>query len=194
MPPGAPRTPMLPWGHAALGYLLYHLLLRADDPDRRPTGAATLAVGVGTQFPDLIDKPGAWTLGVVPAGRSVAHSAVVLVPLLALSWLLVSPERRGAVAAFAVGVGSHLLGDSWTSLVRLRPDEVSFLLWPLYPVEPEHGLSFVEFLLSLTLTPELAVGLVVTGLAAVVWYRDGRPGLALLFSWADGAAVAVTGR
>lgn len=185
---------MLPWGHAALGYLLYHALLRLDAPARRPGDAATLALGVGTQFPDLIDKPGAWTLGVVPSGRSVGHALPVVVPLLVVLWLVASPARRGLVVAFAVGVGSHLVGDSWVLALRGDFGDLSFLLWPVLPVEPEHGLGFVEFFLSLTLTPPIVVGLVVTAIGLAVWNRDGRPGIALVWSWASDATGPLTGR
>ncbi|ESP88816.1 metal-dependent hydrolase [Candidatus Halobonum tyrrellensis] len=185
---------MLPWGHLALGYLLYHLLLRLGDPERGPADAPTLALAVGTQFPDLVDKPGAWTLGVVPSGRSVGHSVFVLVPLVALLWTVASPARRGVVAAFAVGVGSHLVGDSWGSLLAGDVGDLTFVLWPVYPVEPEHGRSFVEFFLNLSLTPVLAVGVALSALTLVVWYRDGCPGVGLLVSWARAGATAVAGR
>ena len=185
---------MLPWGHLGLGYLLYHALLRIDDPRRRLGDAAALALAVGTQFPDLIDKPGAWTIGVIPSGRSVGHSVFVLVPLLAALWVFASPERRGLVAAFAVGVGSHLVGDSWAPVLDGGLREVTFLLWPVYPVEPEHGLSFVEFFLTLSVSPELAAGALVSFVGVAVWYRDGCPGVALVTAWARGAAATVGGR
>lgn len=185
---------MLPWGHAALGYLLYRVLRRLGDPDRPPTDAEALALAVGTQFPDLIDKPGAWTLAVVPSGRSVGHAIPVLVPILALLWIVASPDRRALVAAFVVGVGSHLLGDSWELLLAGKLGDLTFLLWPFFPVAPEHGRSFIEFFLSLTLTPTVAAGLVVTAVALGVWYRDGYPGPALLVSWSKRAASTVTGR
>lgn len=186
---------MLPWGHAALGYLLYRPLLLADPaPDRRPTDAEALVLAVGTQLPDLIDKPGAWTFGLIPSGRSVGHSVLVLVPLVALLWVVASPTRRSLVVAFAVGTGSHLLGDSWSALVAGEFGRLTFLLWPLYPVEPERGRSFIDFFLSLTPTPTLAVGLVVSAVAVAVWYRDGCPGPGLLVAWAGDAAAAVGGR
>ena len=60
---------MWPWGHLALGYLLHSPLARARF-GRPPTDRATLLLVIGTQLPDLVDKPLAWWLGVLPAGRS----------------------------------------------------------------------------------------------------------------------------
>lgn len=57
---------MWPWGHVGAGYLVYTLLRRHTG--ERPAGAAVLALAVGTQFPDLVDKPLGWTVGLLPGG------------------------------------------------------------------------------------------------------------------------------
>ena len=68
---------MWPWGHVALGYLFYSLYVHWRH-DRPPSAPAAIAVGVGTLLPDVIDKPLAWWAAVLPNGRSLAHSAVVM--------------------------------------------------------------------------------------------------------------------
>ena len=75
---------MWPWGHAAVGYLL----LSGSDRlvGQRPTAITTLTVLLASQLPDLVDKPLAWYVVVLPNGRSLAHSLVtgsVIVALLA---------------------------------------------------------------------------------------------------------------
>lgn len=175
---------MWPWGHAALGYLLYRLGLAATD--RRPTGPAVLALAVGTQFPDLVDKPLAWTLGVLPSGRSLAHSLFAVAVLAAAALYLARRFDRGREArAFVVGHLSHLLGDALVPLVELDATFLTFLVWPLYPPPPyASDSSFVAHVADLSLTPLLAFEFLLTALALAVWARDGYPGLATL-----GAAV-----
>jgi hypothetical protein len=47
---------MLPLGHAALGYLLYTVAGRVSGK-QVPLRYAIVPLAVGTQFPDLVDKP-----------------------------------------------------------------------------------------------------------------------------------------
>lgn len=184
---------MLPWGHAALGYLCFSLWrrLRGLTPSSGPLVVALL---VGTQFPDLVDKPLAWTFGVLPSGRSLGHTLVVLVPITALyivflrrrassetqSQAVPRPSTLGG--AFLFGWYTHLLGDSWQVLVG-RADCASFLLWPITPLCPyDESSSVVAHLLAVELTVGTQIGLVVTAVAFVVWILDGTPGVDLLRS------------
>ncbi|WP_224448601.1 metal-dependent hydrolase [Haloprofundus salilacus] len=173
---------MLPWGHAALGYLLYSygLRFRRAGP---PTGLATmLALAVGTQFPDLVDKPLSWTFQVLPGGRTLAHTLFVAVPfLLAVLFVARRVDRRTVGDAFAVGYASHLLGDTLWQLSQGNVEVLAFLVWPLIPVgEPEYDYSIVEFFLQLELTAGVAFGLAVTAVGLVRWWRDGAPPLSSL--------------
>ncbi|QCJ45841.1 metal-dependent hydrolase [Haloprofundus sp. MHR1] len=170
---------MLPWGHAALGYLLYSygLRLRRTGP---PSGlAATCALAVGTQFPDLVDKPLSWTFKVLPGGRTLAHTLFVAVPLLlAVAFVARRFDRRRVGDAFVVGYASHLLGDVLWQLGQGNVRVLAFLVWPLIPVdEPEYDYSIVEFFLQLELTAGVAFGLVVTVVGLLRWWRDGAPPL-----------------
>lgn len=198
---------MLPWGHAAVGYLLYAGWSRWRR-GASPHGIAVIALAVGTQFPDLVDKPLSWTFAVLPTGRSLAHS-VLTFALLAIVLLVFARgydrRRRTAdqgttastgveirsplpasitVTAFVIGYGSHLLADA-TAGIATGSLDLAYLLYPLLPLgAPEHGYSFLEFFLSLTVTPLLAFEVTLTVVAIGVWFRDDRPGLATLVATA----------
>ena len=187
---------MLPPGHAAVGYLTFSILRRARYRDV-PTDASIAWLLLGTQFPDLIDKPLAWGLGVLPSGRSLGHSLLFAIPVAILvdRWL----RRRGQVAAsqgFAVGYVTHLLTDALDVLPLFRGglEWGSFMLWPVlespdYGTEPSlwppsigidptgTGLDSI----APTVGPELALGAVV----ALVWIADGTPGLAYGYALRD---------
>lgn len=168
---------MWPLGHAAVGYLLYSLSTRLRY-DERPATVPALFLLVGTQTPDLIDKPLAWYVGVLPTGRSLAHSLLFLVPLsLAVYWLA---RRRGrAELGFAFGLGaiSHTLVDALPTV--WSGTDAGFLLYPIVPVtEYEEGAPTVtELLVSSLGDPWFLLEFALAGAALVVWYRDGRPGL-----------------
>jgi hypothetical protein len=182
---------MWPWGHLAVGYLLYSVTVRLFR-----TSSERIALGalvVGTQFPDLVDKPLAW-VGILGYGRSLAHSLLVLVPC---CLLVVGVARHLHVGhagwAFALGSLSHVLGDAWHGLVAFDFGELGFLLWPLVP-SPDGGVGsaagHASNLAAQVDTPSTGPSglLDVVGsdpvtqalllvFAAAVWVREGAPGL-----------------
>ena len=171
---------MLPWGHAAVGYLCYTLWLRVRR-HHPPVGPAVVALAIGTQFPDLVDKPLSWSFGILPSGRSLGHSLVVAALLAAgLWWLARRAERRREVGAFVCGHVTHIAADAVPAVgagqwVRLR-----WLAWPLLPayVYPgELDRSLVEFVLTLDPAAVPTGGVVLTVVAFLVWVTDGRPGI-----------------
>jgi hypothetical protein len=190
-----------PWEHAALGYLLYSVparLLASGVAARgeRPWGerlapAALAALAVGTQAPDLVDKPLAWSVGALPSGTSLAHSVLVALPVTLLA--VVAGRRRDSAAgvAFAVGYWSHLLGDVVYPVAvggGLAPGAV---LWPLVrgPADPPVGLfartgdllgALAETLAGPRGRRYLAGEAVLLGGAALAWLVDGAPGTGLL--------------
>jgi xanthine/uracil permease len=122
---------MWPWGHAAVAYLLYRLILvvRRDGNHgaetgsvSTPTGPAVLALGVGTQFPDLIDKPLAWSVSVLPSGRTLAHSALVWAAIAVVALAIVTrygspPDgARSAGTPAADGGGGTRRLPTWLSV------------------------------------------------------------------------------
>jgi hypothetical protein len=179
---------MWPWEHLAFGYVLFSLSLRVGGR-RLPGDLAVVALVVGTQLSDLIDKPGAWLFGVLPSGVSLGHSLLFVVPVavggLLLGWRL---GYRQAGWGFAVGLLSHPAGDALWYVVL--GSDVPPLLWPLVPVSVDDG-PFVGRIVELWLrflellaTPQGAVyvGVELAFLLGTLalWRHDGYPGLELL--------------
>jgi len=171
---------MWPWGHLGVGYLLLVAFARLDR--RRPTGGEAIAVGIGTQLPDLVDKPLAWTLALLPNGRSLGHSLLVAVVLVALVWLACRRfDRSTAGVAFGIGYLSHLFGDGLYHALAGEWYYLGFLGWPLVPpVSYGTDKSFLAHFAAFELTPRTGFELAVFGLAVLLWVSDGMPGL----SWA----------
>lgn len=170
---------MLPLGHFLVAALPLTVLRVARDR-RPPPGHVLLVVLVATQVPDAIDKPLAWTLGVIPSGRMVAHSIVLAVPALAVvvgTARRVGRPRLGVL--FAAAYLSHLAGDFYPVLSEgtgyyFWPN----LFWPLLAARADEAASFgahAPGLVSLVLTLGLFGAVTVHGLAdGYRRYRDGR--------------------
>lgn len=168
---------MWPWGHLAVGYLLYSLGLRYGG--RRPESPEVFLLAFGTLVPDLVDKPLAWMLGLLDSGRSLGHSLVVAALVLGVLYLVVAPRiGRAPVTAFGVGYLSHPLADfPFAEAAAGELEFTTYLVWPLLPPPPyETEPSFVAHLLAYELGPFEAFQLGLLAGAAVVWHRDGRPG------------------
>ena len=170
---------MWPWGHLAFGYVLYSVLVRVRW-GRAPDGSAALGVAFGTQFPDLVDKPLAWSLHVLPSGRSLAHSLLIATCLIALVGLYCRRRGRPELAvAFGVGYLSHLVGDAIGPFLTGEYAYAFFLAWPLAPLPPygDEG-GVLSHFASIEFTPfflvQVGVSLSILGL----WVFDGAPGLA----------------
>lgn len=167
---------MWPLGHAAVAYLCYTGLSRARGSP--PGEFAAVALLVGSQVPDLIDKPLAWYLGVLPTGRTLAHSVVVIGPLVAVVYLLAARySRREYGIAFGVGAVSHILVDALPAL--WGGTDPSFLLWPILPVEPygNGAPSVIALFVESLDDPYFLSEFVFAAIALVVWRHDGYPGL-----------------
>lgn len=179
---------MWPWEHLAVGYACYSLWRRVRGT-RPPGDAEAWAVVFGSLLPDLVDKPLAWTFGVLSSGVSVAHSVLVAVPVALGAWL--ASRRVGAApvgAAFAVGYLLHLPADLAYPLAlggRVVPE---VLLWPFGPetAPARAGLLanvrfYLEVLFARLRTPRGAVYLAFEAAllagALAGWWADGRPGL-----------------
>ncbi|UTF54136.1 metal-dependent hydrolase [Natronosalvus rutilus] len=170
---------MWPLGHAAVAYLLYSLWTRRQ-PARVPGAVAVVCGLVGSQFPDLIDKPLAWYAPVLPTGRSLAHSLLFLLPVSLVVLAVASRYERPTYAiVFAIGAFSHLLADTVPAL--WGAEEYGYLLWPIVPVEPEEGAPSILELFSSSLgDPYFLLEFVLAAAALVVWRADGYPGLDLV--------------
>jgi len=128
---------------------------------------------------------------VLPAGRSLAHSLLVVVPVLALVVAFGYRSRAPRTAvAFAVATLSHLAGDVIYPLVVERELRLGFLFWPIVPAPASDGGSGDLFAqvaervgeyLSFLVTPRgalfLVADLALVLVAVAVWYHDDMPGL-----------------
>ncbi|WP_240137429.1 metal-dependent hydrolase [Salinigranum salinum] len=167
---------MFPLGHALLGYLLYVVFARAI-PGRYPHGVRLGALLLGTQFPDLVDKPLAFA-GVLVSGRSLAHSLVFTVGLLAVLWYVARRSRRSHLAvAFGFGHVSHIVGDAIGPIVTGRFGELGFLLWPVVPAreyvndDVAPWVRVVRYYASPELTPELLLVPLAVAVFVIVEFR-----------------------
>lgn len=181
-------TSVWPWEHLAVGYLLYSGLVRART-GRTPTGDAVVVLAAATQLPDLVDKPLAWSLGLLPGGTSLAHSLLVAVPAVVAVALVA--RRRGHPArgqAFAVGYLAHPPGDVLYPVLLGGDPKVAFLLWPVVPADPsgvdgvlphlqELAATFVGHLATPAGVAYLALEAGLLSAALLAWVLDGAPGL-----------------
>ena len=206
---------MWPWEHVAFAYVLYSLSVRAwhrslavrrnhvpsiRGRNRTPAprsrrdsldGAAVFALAFGGIFPDAVDKPLAWTVGLFDSGYAVAHSLVAL-PLLAAAALVAFRriDRTPLGVAFLVGHVSHLVGDVIYPVVEGDPLAVSAVLWPFVRssgTEASAGFlrqfaryftSWYGQLRALDPGPLLAFEAGLALLVVALWVADGAPGVA----------------
>ncbi|WP_423747212.1 metal-dependent hydrolase (plasmid) [Haladaptatus sp. SPP-AMP-3] len=167
---------MWPWGHLAVGYLCYSLWCRYRN--RPPSALGAVTVAVGTQFPDLIDKPLAWTFALLPTGRSLTHSVFTAGLLLAALWVGARRyEKHLPLGAFAIGYLSHLAMDAVKPVMNGNFGDTSFLLWPVLS-QPAYSTpkSFLAHFAEFEPTPFVLLQFALAGVALVVWMFDGAPG------------------
>ena len=177
---------MWPWDHVAVAYICYSLFarLRGD----RPSAVVAAVVVAAAVAPDVIDKPLAWWLAVLPSGRSLGHSAFTATVVVALAAAVQLRTRiRGLTAAVAIGWGSHLVGDVAYPLVVKGDLRVGFLLWPVVPAVDDPSpdavghlselfAAFVEYLATPAGATYLLLDVTLLLTAVVLWVADGAPG------------------
>jgi hypothetical protein len=102
--------------------------------DRQLPSLQLVAVAFfGSQFPDLIDKPLAHELYLIPSGRVFMHSLPFAIPLaIAIIAYGIKTERARLGGAFAFAYFTHLLADN-KRLLPPDPHVSPDLLWPLQP-------------------------------------------------------------
>lgn len=146
-------------------------------------------LAIGTQFPDLVDKPLAYTVSVLPGGRALAHSLLVFVPLAVGLWVVFERSRH-LTGPFLFGYGTHLLGDAWWELVALRVGRLTWLVWPVLEPPAYEATSFRDHYRKLTematggtvidviaAQPRFFAGIALTLGVMALWVADGTPGL-----------------
>jgi hypothetical protein len=162
---------VFPLGHLAVGYLTFVVYrhYRSGDPTV-PMAGVLLALAVGTQFPDLVDKPlSHW--GVLVSGRSLGHSVLLFLPLSGVVWWVAKrTRRREQGVAFLVGVVSHLVADSYRVALRGEWAKLTHLLYPVTtPIDyPSDQVSPLLRVLRYYATPEVTVEIAVIVLVLVL--------------------------
>lgn len=174
---------MWPWGHLALAYVLYSSLvhLRYRLP---PTWPGVALVAFGSQAPDLVDKPLAWTFSILPTGRSFGHSLIFGTAIVVAVVLLLRRLDLPGEGAFAVGYYAHLAGDSYQAVLDGQFHDLNYLLWPVLPLNTsgEQPGGIIQHLLSARLTEHMAFELGLAGIVFVWWLLDGAPGVAAMWN------------
>lgn len=196
---------MMPWDHAAIGYVAYSLFVHAVYQDS-PGARGTLVVVFASVLPDLIDKPLAWQFGVLGGGRTLGHSVFFALPLiLAVGFFPYSRgwSRRGW--AFGSGYLLHLLGDVIPTSVRTGGLRIDIILWPVTEGGGGPGDSFYEELMENLVpyahrliesvvsgepSPYLLVLFGIWGFTVLLWVHDGMPVLREGYHWIRRASLS----
>ena len=191
---------MWPWDHLAIGYLVVSLWRRGRS--RRPPGEAeAIAAVLGSQLPDLIDKPLGWRTSLLPSGHSMAHSLTVAVPTAVVVYLLARRYGRADVgAAFSLAYLVHLPADVVYPMVLGRSPNLAFLFWPFVDIPASQTGAFAGRVLELVVqflaflrTPQgftfLLIELSLLGVALLLWRRDVWPGVASVVRTVDPRSV-----
>ncbi|WP_435362220.1 metal-dependent hydrolase [Haloarchaeobius sp. DFWS5] len=188
---------MWPWEHLAFGYVLYSLVARVVNGDS-PRGDAVVVVALATQLPDLVDKPLAWSFDITATGYSIGHSMFVApFVVFAVSLLAIRVDRPHLSLAFAVGYGSHLVGDIVYPIVRGQGPAIHAVLWPLIELEgtndpglvAQFSRYFDRFLREVTAadpSPVLTFNLALAVFVGLLWAVDGFPVVSDLYRAAVG--------
>jgi len=172
---------MWPWEHFALGYIASSLLWRLWG--HRIDGWVAALVGLGTQFPDIIDKTLAWYIDILPGSRTLAHSVLTAAPLSVFVLIVAAHRQRlNWGVAFVLAYLSHLFGDVLPRVLEGSYGGLSFLLWPIWPAPPDDGMIGVrERFVELVASPETYLAahsyrVAIVFLMIVLWVDDGFPG------------------
>lgn len=178
---------MWPWGHIAVAYLSYVGIVQLRGQQQRLL--PMVAVIFGSQLPDLVDKPLAWTFSILPAGRSLMHSMFTSLLVVSVAYLAsLHFQREDIAAGLGIGIISHILIDPSPSVVigllqggwgQLQ--WLNYLLWPLlspppYPTDQSFLKVFLEFRLGSFEIFEF----VLFAVAIIVWIRTGATGYKIL--------------
>jgi membrane-bound metal-dependent hydrolase YbcI (DUF457 family) len=142
--------------------------------DRRlPARAVVFATAVGSQFPDLVDKPLAHQFGVLPSGRVFVHSLPFAFPIASVVLAYgYRTERPRVAGAFAAAYLLHVIGDTYRRLLtgEIPPD----LLWPFAAAQPRPTVPFWAGVDGINVRLWTGFSAVVLGVTLLVVLRDIR--------------------
>lgn len=127
---------MLPSEHFAVAVvpIILYVLVR----DQRPPTPQLLGIAfVGSQVPDLIDKPLAHQFHFIPSGRVFMHSLPIAIPIICLvGWYAWRTNRLRAGFVFGLAYLSHIVADNRQALSPPAPMLPDDALWPFRPPIP----------------------------------------------------------
>ena len=173
---------MWPIGHLAVGYLLFVAVAAWTDRSLPADWRTLTVLAFATQLPDLVDKPLSYW-GVLPSGRSLAHSLVVFAVVVVAARLTARAVRArwdadpsipipfAVTLPLVVGYLSHLAGDAYGPVLAGEFRHVRFLLWPVLPAI-DYGVDNVapwDRVLAMSLTPQVRLELAIAACALVVF-------------------------
>ena len=137
-------------------------------------------VFVGSQFPDLIDKPLALELGLIPTGRVFMHSLPTALPvLLVVAWYGWRTRRSHLSAGFIFAHLSHILADNYRVLTGSEPSIPPDILWPLTQATPRPALPYWAGANSINIHLWTLFSVTVLGLCVYIVIMDIRSQLRL---------------
>lgn len=186
---------MYPWEHLLVGYLSFSIYahLRYREP---PSGGEAVGAAIGSQLPDVIDKPLAWTFSVVETGYSIGHSIFVAPGIVLASIGLARRLDRPRVGiAIVIAYLSHLTTDIVYPVVYGRSIEPRVVLWPVASPPPsgetagllERSVHYVlrieRELLAGDATVFVAVQVILGCSVLLLWFSDGCPGMRELLEY-----------
>lgn len=163
---------MFPLEHLLVALLPVVAYVAARD-QRLPTRPVIFVTAVGSQFPDLIDKPLAHQFGVLPSGRVFVHSLPFVFPIaggvLVYGWYTKRPRVAGV---FVVAYLSHVIADTYRGLLAGRVP--SDLLWPFVAAQQRPTVPFWAGVNGINVRLWTGFSVVVLGVTLIVVARDVR--------------------
>ncbi|VTT87323.1 unknown [Halorubrum sp. DM2] len=163
---------MFPIEHCIVAVIpiIAYVLVRDRDV---PTGGFLAIVFVGSQLPDLVDKPLAHQFGLIPSGRVFVHSLPVAVPILCLAgWYAWRTDRLRAGGAFAFAYLSHIVADNRRVLSLPNPTLSDDMLWPFRPATPRPDVPYWAGEASINVRLWTLFSAVVLAITVYYLYRD----------------------
>ena len=138
---------------------------------RLPSKAMLFVVVIGSLFPDIVDKPLAFSAGILPSGRVFMHSLPFVIPLSIIVLAYGSfTDRSHLGLGFVWAHMTHLIGDFRSSLFdgQIPPD----LIWPLAPASFSPDIPWWARTTPVTVEVWTTFSVLVLGATVIVLSRD----------------------
>lgn len=122
-------------------------------------------------------------LALLPSGRSLGHSLLVLVPLSILVYALAVRYRHSEWGStFAIGALSYAVVDVLPFTIRGEYAYTPSLLWPLLSAPPSNklGCTILGHFFLIEPIPILALETILVIVILIFWWRDGWPGTTVI--------------